>query len=50
MIELQQAYPGMLKEIRSTLLEQLRGPEEGLRESLAAARSGAERKGQFSLY
>ena len=36
MLELQQAYPAMLEEIRSTLQEQLRGPEEGLRESLAA--------------
>jgi hypothetical protein len=34
MLELQQAYPKMLEEIRSTLQEQLRGPEEGLRESL----------------
>ena len=33
--ELQQAYPKMLEEVRSTLQEQLRGPEEGLRESLA---------------
>ena len=34
--QLQQAYPDLLSGIRSALQEQLRGPEEGLREGLAA--------------